>query len=176
MFSKEAIEYLQANDYKLKNEEEGFTITHSRASHVFIVLFGVLMSIGCVFLSFLNAFIGFSGLIAVIILTVVMYDRSKGRTVFKIDMQNRIFHSYDPSSGKVWGPFETIEEIGFRSNYIQSYATASKPTNEEYLHTMFIRLEDEREIEVLQFDGDYFEPPVAFQQIHDKLKELFGSK
>jgi len=174
MLSQSAIEYLDEHGYKTTITEGVLRIDHSASGINSLVAFITLMSSGSLFLMSVVPLIGLIGLVGTLIVGIGMSKRIQWKSHFELDTKDRMFGSKERRWGKFYGFFDDIEEIGYRSRFIQSYATAGKATSEEYEHILFIRLKSGQTINLFVFEGDYLEPPDEFIEIHDSFKRIIG--
>jgi len=174
MLSQSAIDYLNDHGYKTTITEGTLRIEHSAISSNSIVVFTLLLSAGSIFLMVFVPIIGLISLVGTLVIGITMSRRTQGKSFFELDLNDRMFGSHESRWGKFSGFFEDIEEIGYRSRFIQSYASANKATSDEFEHILFIRLKSRHKIDLFVFEGDYLEPPDEFIEIHDSFKRIIG--
>ncbi len=175
MFSKPSIELLNDNGYKVEQTEELITIKHSNTNRYLIIIFGVFMIFPSLFLMAFSLILGILVLIGVIIITLKTGSKTAGKSSLTLNLKDRKFESIEERWGRMARRFEDIKEIGFHSKFFDEYATATKPTSQEYIHSIQLRLTSEHKINLFRLEGSYLEPTEQENELLNELKHIIKS-
>lgn len=164
--SKEANELLQDNSYQLKQSGEGLEISRWSLDrivlHVFLLLFMLFMGVVA---TSLHLGLGVIAWLLIAAVAVWQYENSKRKIKFSINKYSRAIQvanvNLKPSG---------IESLDFNSQFVASYTSAFKDTNEEHNISICITTANGHTYEVINFKSDYAEPCEAIREIGSLIK------
>lgn len=173
IFNNDALELFDYNGYKVCQTKRVVEITHSNKEYYSIVFLGFVLVIVSFLLMILSWILGILALIASIVLTLKTGNNSRGRSYFKLNLQEKWFVTIDGKWGKFSRYFDEVDELGYSSEFVSEYASANKSTSQEYRVDIHIRLTSGHKIDLFRFQTETLEPPNSVEGIIEALKSTF---
>jgi len=169
MFTKQSLDYIRDNEYKVKQEGQRLHFKHYSSGRLFVLFIGIICILSSLFIALFDAWaLILTAFIIGITINEFIKRRSKHQTT--IDFQKLIFEYSDPKNPDLKRHFKDIKHISTTSELLGSYASADKSTTDEYRVTLQARLDSGEVINLFQFNSDY-EMEDAIAEIEQTLND-----
>ncbi len=167
MFSKEAIDLLESNGYKVQVTENLIICIESDGTRWVFLIGGILLSL--ILILFASFYPLFSSLA---FLGIVAFVSSKFITKKGFQLPVGEPHIYFIKGNQIARKefLNNIMELKWTSTFVAEYASPFKSTSTEFEYCIFLKLVSNEDITLFKFKGDYSEPDSAFHEVYDWLK------
>ena len=172
--SKEAIEMLEDNGYRIKVTDKLITF---KKPYDYIgpgILF-FLFALVALPLFNTNYWLG-AGIFIILVIGVFLHRNliSKASTLKLFTRDNKL--EFINKDGKRWFSFWYVRNLFIKSKFKSEYTSAFKSTSQEYAVTIGVELRSRQTLNLLFMKSDYKEPTDEIKEVHNLFMEVLRQK